>query len=170
MNAALFAVALPVGPTAGLAVCAVVALAAVAWGVYNHVSSQPQPMPAVAAVGSGGFLGNLEAMLHAHTGGMANSRLAGVLRAAGKHIIAFDEAENHKTLNALIAHFAPKAAPAVPVIDKGLDLAEARLAGSTMLQPAAPTIQVPAGHPVLNLLQKVLEASVNQQQPAAASK
>lgn len=71
----------------------------------------------------------------------------------------------HAALNAGVAALFPPLKPFIPAIDQLADGVLAKVTGAPL---PAPAVVIPPGHPVLELLQKMLEAGVQQQKAKAA--
>lgn len=163
----MFAVAMTpafmVGAAAGLGALAMLISSGV--GIYAV-----QKIRARRAATGGAQAISKKAILPGLFGAVSSAASSPLVKEVEKVVVQAIHDSQHAALNTAVAKMLPPLAPFIPLIDQVADLELAKIAGQP-LQPAAPTvIHLPIGHPVLDLLQKVLEASVNQQQSAATSK
>lgn len=161
----MFAVALPVwAPAAAIAASVGLGFAALlivgggVYGVARLVKSRKAK--------GGSLLSNLPALPS-----LADAQKSPLVQTAGGIILAAIHKSQHAALNLAIAKAMPGLAPFIPGIDTAADAIEnaaaKRLGISEASLPSLPglqTIVIPPGHPILDLLQKTLEARQAQQQ------
>lgn len=133
MTPLIFATLPVLAPGAVLPILAAVAIVAGGVVVYNVVHNKTSvalasaPTPATAAGPVAGILSHLGQLLHAHTGGQANHRIASIAWSGMQKLLAYDAAQQHKEFDALMQFMGVKGVAAVPIANAGLDLLDKQL-------------------------------------------
>lgn len=147
-----FAIA-PLAPAVVLPVLGVGAAIAAGFLLFSAMKSKS----------SGGILGHLQAWNQ-------SPEMQLIAKAVASRIAAFGEATGHQLLDAALVKMIPGIAPLLPTINTVVSNVEKQIAGEgTTPTPAQPgSIVIHSGHPLFDLIQKLMEAKAAEQKAKSA--